>query len=71
VNEYVYCWSLRPETGFALELRVTASSAIVARREVDRFLIDHDGDRWTVEAVRRDTERAPFTLVTLPTSPTL
>ena len=68
MNAYVYCWNLRPEAGLALELRVTAPSAVVARREIRRFLIDHAGASWTVECVTRETRCVPRTLLTLPPS---
>ena len=66
MNDYVYRWNIEPEHGFSLELRVTAKSVVVARREVRRFLDDHDGDSWTIESVSRETARAPYELFALP-----
>jgi hypothetical protein len=58
VRAYVYRWSVRPEEGLILDIRVTAPNVVVARREVRRFLVDHDGASWTVECVTRETTRA-------------
>ena len=55
MTDHVYRWTLRPETGLALELRITAPSAIVARREMTRFLAEHDGSTWIVEQVSRES----------------
>lgn len=52
---YVYRWSIRPESGLMLELRVTAPNVVTARREVERFIVDHEGGDWTVEHVSRET----------------
>lgn len=52
---YVYRWSIRPESGLMLELRVTAPNVVTARREVERFIVDHEGADWTVEHVSRET----------------
>jgi hypothetical protein len=46
VSTSVYLWSLRPEAGLAIELRITAESVVIARREVHRFLVEHDGTAW-------------------------
>jgi len=59
MNDYVYRWNIEPETGFHLELRVAAESVVVARREVQRFLVEHDGDAWTIESVSREVAHAP------------
>ena len=54
MTEYVYRWSMRPENDLMLELQVTAPSVIVARREIERFLVDHAGRDWSVERVSRE-----------------
>jgi hypothetical protein len=69
VKAYVYRWSLRPRGDVAVELRMTAPSVVVARREVFRFLVDHGGGSWTIECVSRETSRAPFAMLALPSSP--
>jgi hypothetical protein len=66
VKAYVYRWSMRPETGLTLDLRVTAPNAVIARREIRRFLVDHDGDSWTVECVTREITRAPYAPLPVP-----
>ena len=66
MNAHVYRWTLRAEIGLALELRVTAPSVVVARREIHRFLVDHDGSSWIVECVSREATRAPHALLALP-----
>lgn len=53
-NDYVYRWNIQPEAGLSLELRVTARNVAVARREVRRFLVDHEGDSWAIESVSRE-----------------
>ncbi len=63
MNSNVYRWNLRPEAGLVIELRVTAESVLVARREVRRFLSEHDGDMWVVEGVAREASHAPHLLV--------
>lgn len=60
MNDYVYRWSIQPESGFRLELQVTAQSVVVARREVRRFLVYHTGDSWMIESVSREVIHAPF-----------
>lgn len=50
----VYLFSLQPEAGLSVELRVRARSVSVARREVQRFLAAHDGSAWAVEGVARE-----------------
>jgi len=67
MTDYVYRWSIQPEHGFNLELRVTARSVAVARREVQRFLVDHEGSAWAIESVSRETEQVPHELFGLPT----
>ncbi len=67
MNAYVYRWSMQPETGLALELRVAAPSAVIARRELRRFLVAHDRDSWTVECVGREAVRVPHAPLVLPT----
>jgi len=62
MNLSVYRWNLRPEEGLSLELRIVASNASVARREVHRFLVEHDGAAWTVESVSREATRVPRAL---------
>lgn len=69
MKAYVYRWSLKPEVGLALELRVTASNVIRARREIHRFLVDHDGNTWTVERVSRETSGTTHTPLSLPGRP--
>jgi hypothetical protein len=59
VHAYVYRWSVRPGNGIAVELLVTAPSVVVARRQVHRFLVDHDGDGWAVDGVSREMKRSP------------
>ena len=59
MNDYVYRWNIQPETGFHLELSMAAENVVVARREVRRFLVDHDGDAWTIESVSREIAHAP------------
>lgn len=54
MNDYVYRWSIQPEHGFSLELKVTAQSVVVARREIRRFLVAHEGDSWAIESVSRE-----------------
>ena len=66
MNTYVYRWSIQPENGFILDLRVTAESVVVAQREVRRFLVDHEGDSWTIESVSRETIHAPHDLLARP-----
>ena len=66
MNDYVYRWSIQPESGFSLELSVTAKSVVVARREVRRFLVDHEGGSWTIESVSREIIRAPYEPLALP-----
>ena len=68
MHAYTYCWSLRPETGFVMELHVTAPNAVIARRELRRFLVDHDGSRWAVECVSREAARIPHIPLALPTT---
>jgi hypothetical protein len=68
MNAYVYCWNLRPESGSGLEVRVTAPSAVVARREIRRFLFDHAGGSWHVECVSREASEVPRAQLTLPAS---
>ena len=65
MHAYTYCWSLRPESGLTLELHVTAPNVAAARREIRRFLVDHDGGRWTVESVSREAA-GPRLLLALP-----
>lgn len=57
MNEYVYHWTFRPEAGLEFELHVNAPSVSVARRELLRFLIDHDGTAWRIDHVRREIVR--------------
>lgn len=60
MKAYVYHWSMRPEIGVRVDLRITASNVIIARREVHRFLVDHDGNTWRIERVSRETrDEAP------------
>jgi len=66
MSDYVYRWNIRPEDGFALELSVTAQSVVVARREVRRFLVDHEGDSWTIESVSRESTHVPHELLARP-----
>ena len=66
MTEYVYRWNLRPEPTLAIELRVVAPSAAVARREMRRFLVDHDGSHWTIECVARETRTSPVAPLILP-----
>ena len=63
MSRSVYLWTLRPEAGLALELRITAESASVARRAVRRFLAEHDGGSWDVERVAREMHQIPHVLV--------
>jgi hypothetical protein len=58
VSPSVYLWSLRPEAGLAIEIRITAESAASARREVHRFLAEHDGATWEVECIAREARVA-------------
>jgi hypothetical protein len=53
MHSFVYKWSLSPQPGISLELKVVATNASLARREVIQFLAEHDGDSWTVESVCR------------------
>jgi len=55
----VYRWSVRPGNGIGVELLVAAPSAVVAQRQVHRFLVEHGGDGWTVDGVSRETNRSP------------
>ena len=71
MSSSVYLWNLRPEAGLSLELRVVARSASVARREVRRFLVEHDGISWTIESVSRETQHVPQALVGLGMPPRL
>jgi hypothetical protein len=66
VHAYTYCWSLRPGSGLTLELHVTAPNVVIARRELRRFLFDHDGSGWTVECVSREVARIPHVPLALP-----
>jgi hypothetical protein len=59
VNLYVYRWSIKPEVGLTLDLRMTAPSVLIAQREVHRFLEDHDGESWGIEYVTREHSTAP------------
>lgn len=61
MKSYVYHWTLSPELGVRVDVRITAFNAIVARRYVRRFLVDHDGVDWRIESVSREmwTEAAP------------
>jgi hypothetical protein len=54
VTSAVYLFRLRPQAGFSVELRVTAPSVSVARREVRHFLEEHAGSTWLVERVARE-----------------
>lgn len=54
MTSFVYLWNLSPEAGLSLELRVVAERASIARREVRRFLSEHDGRNWRVESIRRE-----------------
>ncbi len=54
MTAYVYRWSMRPENDLMLELQVTAPSVVIARREIQRFLVDHAGTDWSVERVSRE-----------------
>jgi len=63
MNDYVYRWNIRPEHGFTLELSVIAQSVVVARREVRRFMVDHEGDSWAIESVSRESTHAPYALL--------
>ena len=63
VNPSVYLWSLRPEAGVDIELRITAENVSEARREFRRFLAEHDGSAWAVERVARETMRAPHEFI--------
>ena len=67
MNSSIYHWSLRPESGLILDLRITAESAPIAQRELCRFLAEHDGSAWPVEGVARESILAPHVPVT--TSP--
>jgi hypothetical protein len=66
MNDYVYRWNIRPEHGFTLELSVTAQSVVVARREVRRFMVDHEGYSWTIESVSRESTHAPYAFLAQP-----
>lgn len=68
MNAYVYRWILRPRAGLDLELQVTAPNVIVARREIRRFLVDHDGGAWAVEGVTREITRVLRPAQALPSS---
>lgn len=65
MNTSVYLWSLRPEDGLSVELRITAENASVARRRVHQFLAEHDGVSWTVECVAREMSRTPRSFVVI------
>ncbi len=69
MNVYVYHWSVRPQSGLVLDLRVTAPSVVVAQRQVRRFLIEHDGDTWAIECVDREVARVPLTPLAVPLRP--
>ncbi len=62
----VYRWNLRPEKDLVLEVRVTAPSVAVARREIRRFLVAHDGSSWVVECVARESTHAAEVALPLP-----
>lgn len=68
MHSSVYLWSLRPEEGLYVELRIVASSALVARRELRRFLAEHDGTGWKVESVTRENDRRARPYCELPDS---
>lgn len=59
MNVYVYHWSIKPEAGLTLDLRMTAPSVLIAQREVRQFLVDHDGCSWSIEYVTRENSLAP------------
>jgi hypothetical protein len=61
MRKSIYRWSLRPEAGLSVEVRVVAWNASVARRDINRFLAEHDGASWVVESVSREAD--------LPTGP--
>jgi len=54
--EYVYCWTMRPSVNLEVELRVKASTAPRARRELTRFLDAQAGGDWTICALSRAPE---------------
>lgn len=59
MTHYFYRWSLRPQEGMQVELRVAATSAASARREVSRFLQAHGAVSWSIESISREVDRSP------------
>ena len=54
MHSYVYCWSLQEDQDIRIELRITATNALEARRALREFLGRHDGSDWSLEAVARE-----------------
>ena len=59
MSRYFYCWSLRTSSDMEIELKISAVSAIFARREVVQFLREHDGASWSVRSVTREVDSLP------------
>jgi hypothetical protein len=57
--DYVYCWRMRPSETLEVELRVRASTARVARRELTRFVATQGAGDWTIREVSRAREGEP------------
>lgn len=64
MNEYLYRWELSLEADLWVQLEVSAANAVIARRTVDRFLVEHDGLGWRVESVSRLARRHEIHRVT-------
>jgi|GEM_PF-5061980 len=58
MNSYRYKWNFASHTGLHVNVEVVASSAILARRMLQRFLQEQDGTAWLVESVNRSTGTA-------------
>ena len=65
MGAHVYRWCMRPGESVTLDLRVTASNVAIARRELHRFLMDHDGSTWSIVSVSREAPGGPDTQRTI------
>ena len=57
--DYVYCWTMRPQANLEVELRVRASNAGSARREVAHFVDAQPAGDWTICGISRSLDGEP------------
>ena len=51
MNTYLYRFRLHPDSGIDVEVALSAPSALVARREIERIVVHARGRRWIVDRV--------------------